>query len=89
MWWSNKEKWKNKEKVDKIKVKGKLEDYKVEGVVRLFSENWNGNGLHSEGKTDQIKVMSKLRNINVLMISSSDVRWNDKNETKMTYRLKT
>ena len=78
-----------KKKVDKIKVKGKVEEDKEEGVVRFFSINFNGFGPWPESKIEQMKVMSKLRNTDLLMISSSDVRWNVKNEMKMTYRFKT
>ena len=77
-----------KKKLDTIKVKGKEADDKEEGVVRLFSPNCNGFGPHSEGKIEKTKEMSKLRNINGLKISSSDARWNVKNEIKMVHRLK-
>ena len=67
-----------KKKVDKTKVKGKVEDEKEEGVVRLFSANCNAFGPCSESKINQTKEMSKLRNVDGLMISSSDVHWNDR-----------
>ena len=41
-----------KKKVDRIKVKRKVEDEKEEGVVRLFSVNFNGFGPYSESKTN-------------------------------------
>ena len=62
-----------RKKVDKIKVKGKVDDVKEELVVRLFSTNCNSFGPHSEGKIEQLKVMSKIRKIDGLMIYSSDV----------------
>ena len=71
-----------KRKEDKMKVKGKVEDEKEEGVVRLFSANFNGFGPCSESKIDQTKETSKLRNMDGLMASSSDVRWNVRNEMK-------
>ena len=86
--WLNKDEHKNKKKVDKIKDKGKVEDVKEEGVVRLLSVNFNGFGICSAGKIEQLKVMSKLRNTDGLMISSSDIRWNVKNQMKITYELK-
>ena len=79
----------NKKKVDRMKVKGKLENVKEEGVVRLFCVNCNGFRPYSESKINQIKDMSKLRNIDSLMISSSDVQRNYRNEMKMIYSLKT
>ena len=69
------------------KVKGKVEYEKELGVVRLFSENCNGFKLCLESKIDQIK-MSTVRNTDGLMISSSDARWNSKNETNVVHRLK-
>ena len=74
--------------VDKMKVKGKLDVVKEEDVVRLFSENCNDLGPYSEGKTEQLKLMSKIRKIVGLMISLSDVRWNVKNNMKMPNKLK-
>ena len=55
-------------------MKVKIEDEKEVGVVRLFSRNCNGFGPYSESKIDQIKEMNTVRNIDGLMISSSDVR---------------
>ena len=75
-------------RVDVTKVKGKIEEVKDEGVVRLFSVNCNGLGPQSSGKIEQIKKESKMRKIDGVMISSSDVRWNVKNKAMMTNKLK-
>ena len=40
----------------------------------LFSVNYNGLGPYAVGEIDQIMDSSKLRKIDGLMISSSDVR---------------
>ena len=56
-----------------IKVRGKIEEVADEGVAWLFSVNCNGIGLQSSGKIEQIKKGSKLRKIDVIMISSLDV----------------
>ena len=77
-----------RKRVDKIKVKSKLDDAKEEGVSRLFSFNCNDLGLHSEEKIEQLKLTKKIRKIDGLMISSSDVRCNTKNNKKMLYKLK-
>ena len=71
-----------------IKLKGKVGDEKEIGIVRLFSVNCNGFGLLLESKSNQIKKMSMVRNIDNSMISSSDVYWNAKYESNMVYRLK-
>ena len=54
----------------------------------MFSVNCNRFGPYSEGKIDQIKKMSKLRNTCGFVISSSDDRWNVKNEMNVIHRLK-
>ena len=48
-------------RVDVMKVKGKIEEVKDEGVVRLFSVNCNGLGPQSSCKLEQIKKESKMR----------------------------
>ena len=68
--------------------KVKVEDEKEIRLVRLFSANYNGFGSCSESKINQIKEMSMVRNMDGLVISSSDVRWKAKNETNMVHRLK-
>ena len=75
--------------VDRIKVKGLVEEEKREGVVRLFSVNCNGLGPHALGKLDQIIDASTRRKIDGLLINSSDVRWTEHNKEKMTCKLKT
>ena len=77
-----------KKKVDRTKVKGKVEDDKEEEVVRLFSVNFNGFGPCSESKMNQIADSSKLRKIDGLLTSSSNVWWNRRNENRMTHSLK-
>ena len=72
-----------KKKVTVIKVKGKVEDEKEIGAIRLFSVNCNGFGPCSQSKISQTKEISTGRNTNGLTISSSDVRWNVKNKTNM------
>ena len=69
---------------DSMKVKGKLEKVKDEGVVRFFPANWNGIGLQLSGKLKQIKKESKMRKIDDVIIISSDARWNAKNKMTMT-----
>ena len=75
-------------RVDAIKFKGKIDEVKDEGVVRLFSVNCNGLGPQSSCKLEQIKKESNVRKIDGVMISSSDARWNMKNKTMMTNKLK-
>ena len=75
-------------RADKIKVKGKVDDVKEEGVVRLFLANCNGFGPHSEGKIEQLKVMSKIIKVDRLMVSSSDIRCNAKNNMKILNKFK-
>ena len=47
-----------KKELDRTKVKGKVEDEKEEGVVRLFSVNCNRFGPYSESKINPIKEIS-------------------------------
>ena len=75
-------------KVDRIKVKGLVEEEKWDGVVRLFSVNYNGLGPRAVGKIDQTLDSSKRMKIDGLMISSSEVRWTEHNKNKMTCNLK-
>ena len=48
-------------RVDEMKLKGKLDEVKDNGVVRLFSVNCNELGLHSSSKLEQIQKESKHR----------------------------
>ena len=73
-----------RKRVEKINGKGKLDDVNEEVVVRLFSVNCNGFGPHSEGKIEKLKLMSKIRKIDGLMIRSSDVRCNVRNNMKIS-----
>ena len=60
--------------------KGKLDKVKEDGTVKLFAVNYNVLGPYSERKIEQLKLISKIRKINGLMINSSDFRWNIKKE---------
>ena len=55
-------------KVERTKVKGLLEEEKGDGVVRLFSVNCNGLGPHAVGKVDQTIDSSKHRKSDDLMV---------------------
>ena len=70
------------------KSKGKVEDEKELGVVKLFYANYDGFGPCSESKSHLIKEISTVRNRDRSMISSSDTGWNVKNETNMVRRFK-
>ena len=67
-----KKKERNRNKVSRTKVKGKVEEDKEDGVVRLFSANCNGLGPHAVSKIDQTMNSSELRKTDGLTISSSD-----------------
>ena len=53
----------------------------------LFSVNYNGIGMHSAEKK-KVKQMIKIRKTCGLIISSSDARWNEKNNVMIINKLK-
>ena len=83
-----KQKERNRSKFDRKKVKGKVEEDKEDGVVRLFSVNCNGLRPRAASKIDQTMDSSERRKTDGLMTSSSDIRWSEHDENKMTCELK-
>ena len=65
-----------------------MEEEKGDGVILLFSVNFNGLGPCVVGKIDQILDSGMRKKIYGLMISSSDVRRTKHNKNKMIGDLK-
>ena len=63
-----------KQRRGEIKVKGGVTAMKDKGITRLFSVNWNGFGPESYDKINQLIRESERRNVDGIMISSSDTR---------------
>ena len=61
-------------RVDLMKVKGNIEEHKQEGLVQLFSVNHNGLVIQSLCEIDQIMKINKIRKIDSVIISASNVR---------------
>ena len=58
-------------------------------MTRLFPVNCNGFGPRSNDKIDQIIQDSRDRNIDVVLIGSSDTRWGTLNKNVIESKLKT
>ena len=70
-----------------IKIRGGIEAQKKEGITRLFAVNCNGFGPDSQDKIRGLSLATTEKELDGVLISSADTRWNSYSKTCMKTKI--